>query len=80
MQDNKINIKLVYAKRQKFSYIREQGIRSAALIKLEYNFISKEVKIKGLQLKYNTFILPFTSVTPPSSNSLRLFISLKDNN
>jgi hypothetical protein len=48
MQDNKINTKLVYIKRQRFSYMIKQGIRSVALIKLKYNFIYKEVKVKGL--------------------------------
>jgi hypothetical protein len=48
MQKNKINIKLIYTKRQKFSYIKEQSIRSVAFIKLKYNFIYKEVKVKGL--------------------------------
>jgi hypothetical protein len=48
MQDNEIDIKLIRAKKQRFGYIREQGIRSVALIKLKYNFIYKEVKVKGL--------------------------------
>jgi len=48
MQDNKINTKLIYTKRQRFSYIKEQGVKSVALVKLKYNFIYKEVKVKGL--------------------------------
>jgi hypothetical protein len=41
-------MKLIYVKRQRSSYIRERGIGSVAPIKLEYNFIYKEVEVKGL--------------------------------
>jgi hypothetical protein len=48
MQNDKMDTKLIYIKRQRSSYIKERGVGSAAFIKLEYNFIYKEVKVKGL--------------------------------
>jgi hypothetical protein len=79
MQDNEMDMKPIRAKRQRFNYIREQGVRSITPIKLEYNFIYEEVKVKGPRSRYNTFITPFINVTLPSSDSLRSFINLKDN-
>jgi hypothetical protein len=43
-----MDIKPIYIKRQRSGYIRERGVESAAPIKLEYNFIYKEIKVKGL--------------------------------
>jgi hypothetical protein len=43
-----MDIKLIHVKRQRSGHIRERGVRSTALIKLEYNFIYKEVEVKGL--------------------------------